>query len=67
MGHQLKPCPPGREFLPALQSKLGGSPVDSGRQFEAMLEHEHLLGERIFACGAVMRLSAAIDFSACHS
>jgi hypothetical protein len=47
----LKPCPPGREFLPALQGKLGSSPTDSGRQFEAMLEHEHLLGERIFAIG----------------
>ncbi len=51
MRHQLKPCPPGREFLPSLQGKLGASPVDSGRQFEAFLEHEHLLGERIFACG----------------
>ncbi|HET6942480.1 MAG TPA: HAD family hydrolase [Sphingomicrobium sp.] len=52
MEQQMKPCPPGREFLPALQSKIGASPTDSGRQFEAMLEHEHLLGERIFACGA---------------
>jgi hemerythrin-like domain-containing protein len=50
----LKPSPPGREFLPALQGKIGGSPTDSGRQFEAMLEHEHLLGERIFACGAAI-------------
>jgi beta-phosphoglucomutase-like phosphatase (HAD superfamily) len=47
----LKPCPPGREFLPALQGKLDGSANDSGRQFEALLEHEHLLGERIFAIG----------------
>jgi len=47
---ELKPCPPGREFQPA---PLGGkqSPTDSGRAFEAFLEHEHLLGERIFACG----------------
>ena len=50
----LKPCPPGREFLPALQGKIGGSPTDSGRMFEAMLEHEHMLGERIFACGAAI-------------
>jgi len=49
MANELKPCPPGREFQPALQGKLGGSSVDSGRQFEAFLEHEHLLGERIFA------------------
>jgi len=47
---ELKPCPPGREFQPA---PLGGkkSPTDSGRAFEAFFEHEHLLGERIFACG----------------
>jgi hypothetical protein len=50
----LKPCPPGREFLPALQGKIGASATDSGRMFEAMLEHEHLLGERIFACGAAI-------------
>ena len=54
MEQQMKPCPPGREFLPSLQSKIGASPTDSGRQFEAMLEHEHLLGERIFACGAAI-------------
>lgn len=46
-----KPCPPGREFLPALVGKIGQSAVDSGWQFQAMLEHEHMLGERIFACG----------------
>jgi len=47
---ELKPCPPGREFLPA---PLGGkkSPTDSGRQFETFFEQEHLIGERIFACG----------------
>jgi hemerythrin-like domain-containing protein len=54
MAHQMKPCPPGREFQPSLPGKLGGSATDSGRQFEAMLEHEHLLGERIFACGAAI-------------
>ncbi|CDX20160.1 conserved hypothetical protein [Mesorhizobium sp. ORS 3324] len=47
----LKPCPPGREFLPALQGKLESSPTESGRQFEALLQHEHLLGERIFTIG----------------
>ncbi|HSH93842.1 MAG TPA: HAD family hydrolase, partial [Roseimicrobium sp.] len=54
MAHQMKPCPPGREFQPSLVGKFGGSDVDSGRQFEAMLEHEHLLGDRIFACGAAI-------------
>ena len=50
----LKPCPPGREFLPALQGKLDASATDSGRQFEALLEHEHMLGERIFAIGGAI-------------
>jgi hemerythrin-like domain-containing protein len=49
---QLKPVPPGREFLPAVISRMGQSTKDSGRAFEAFLEHEHLLGERIFECGA---------------
>src|SRR5206468_3452020 len=51
MANELKPSPPGREFLPSLQGRVGWSATDSGRQFEAFLEHEHLLGERIFACG----------------
>jgi len=51
MQAQRKQCPPGRDFSPALVARLGASPVDSGRQFEAFFEHEHLLGERIFACG----------------
>lgn len=46
-----KECPPGRDFVQALVGKMGQSPVDSGRQFEALFKHEHLLGERIFACG----------------
>ena len=56
---QLKPCPVGREFTPALVPRIGQSPVDSGRQFQALLEHEHLLGDRIFAAGG--RISAWID------
>ena len=51
MRAERKQCPPGRDFAPALVAKLGGSAVDSGRQFEALFEHEHLLGERIFAIG----------------
>jgi hemerythrin-like domain-containing protein len=60
MRTQLKPVPPGREFLPAVVTKLGASERDSGRAFEAFLEHEHLLGDRIFNCGAkiVERLRA---------
>lgn len=46
-----KECPPARDFVQALVGKIGQSPIDSGRQFEALFKHEHLLGERIFACG----------------
>ena len=52
MHAQLKPCPPGREFTPAVITRLGESKRDSGRAFEHFFEHEHLLGDRIFACGA---------------
>jgi len=51
LNYQLKPFPPGHEFLPALITKLGGSKTDSGRAFEALFEMEHMLGERIFAIG----------------
>jgi hypothetical protein len=56
---ERKECPPGRDFAPALVGKLNASAVDSGRQFQAMLEHEHLLGDRIFASGAA--IGAAIE------
>jgi hemerythrin-like domain-containing protein len=51
MTAHLKPCPPGREFQPAMITRLGQTERDSGRAFEHFFEHEHLLGERIFACG----------------
>jgi hypothetical protein len=54
MAAKRKECPPGRDFTPALVGPIGKSPVDSGRQFQAMLEHEHLLGDRIFACGTAI-------------
>lgn len=50
MHAHLKPCPPGREFQPAVVTKLGETVRDSGRAFEDFLEHEHLLGDRIFDC-----------------
>lgn len=50
MQGELKPCPPGREFLPAEIKGMKGTPTDSGRAFEAFFEHEHLLGDRIFDC-----------------
>lgn len=51
--------PPGSDFPPAPVGRIGESPVDSGREFQALLEHEHLLGERIFACGE--KIAAWID------
>lgn len=50
MQGELKPCPPGREFLPAEIKGMKGTATDSGRAFEAFFEHEHLLGDRIFDC-----------------
>jgi hemerythrin-like domain-containing protein len=52
MNAELKPCPPGREFQPAVITRVGESKRDSGRAFEHFLEHEHLLGDRIFECGS---------------
>ncbi|MFH8617575.1 HAD family hydrolase [Streptomyces sp. NPDC017979] len=52
MRSTLKPSPPGKEFQPAVITRQGESVRDSGRAFEESLEQEHLLGERIFACGS---------------
>lgn len=51
MRAQRKPFPVGQEFLPGLITKFPTTKSDSGRAFEALFEHEHVLGERIFACG----------------
>lgn len=51
MKTKLKPCPPGREFSPAPYQRGPVTPTDSGRAFEQLFEHEHLLGDRIFECG----------------
>jgi hypothetical protein len=48
---ELKPCPPGREFMPAPLTQKRGTATYSGRAFEDFFETEHLLGDRIFACG----------------
>ncbi|MCX4967442.1 hemerythrin domain-containing protein [Streptomyces sp. NBC_00654] len=55
----LKPSPPGKEFQPAVITRHGMSVRDSGRAFEEVLKQEHLLGERIFACGS--RIVKALD------
>jgi hemerythrin-like domain-containing protein len=54
MRAELKPCPPGREFMPAPITGFAPKEHDSGRAFEAFLEHEHLLGDRIFNCAKVI-------------
>jgi hypothetical protein len=46
-----KLSPPGTDFVPDLVGQIGTSAVDSGWQFQAILEHEHELGERIFGGG----------------
>lgn len=46
-----KLSPPGTDFVPDLVGQIGTSAVDSGWRFQAILEHEHELGERIFAGG----------------
>jgi beta-phosphoglucomutase-like phosphatase (HAD superfamily)/hemerythrin-like domain-containing protein len=48
---ELKPCPPGREFMPAPLTQKRATDTYSGRAFEDFFETEHLLGDRIFACG----------------
>lgn len=50
MQSQLKPCPPGREFAAEPVKGLTPTKAFSGRAFEMVLEHEHLLGRRIFHC-----------------
>ncbi|MFG3297112.1 HAD family hydrolase [Streptomyces sp. NPDC048179] len=55
----LKPSPPGKEFQPAVITRQGESVRDSGRAFEELLEQQHLLGERICACGS--RIVRALD------
>jgi len=51
MQAERKECPPAMDFIQALVGRIGETTVDSGWQFEALFKHEHLLGERIFACG----------------
>jgi len=51
MRAQRKPFPPGGEFLSALITKLPSTKTNSGRAFEALFEHEHVLADRIFLCG----------------
>ncbi len=46
MQAQLKPCPPGREFL--AEAITGPkTTTDSGRVFERLIEDDHLIGKRI--------------------
>lgn len=53
MRSQLKPCPPGREFIAA--STTGPkTTTDSGRVFERLVEEDHLIGKRIVGCAAAL-------------
>ncbi|HEX8000785.1 MAG TPA: hemerythrin domain-containing protein [Pyrinomonadaceae bacterium] len=52
MKTMLKPCPPGREFLPAPLPAKPSTETSSGRVFELIFEEEHILAKRIVVCGA---------------
>lgn len=54
----IKPFPPARDFIFKPLTAGPGSPVDSGRLTEVMMEEEHLVGKRIV--GASMKISAHI-------
>lgn len=58
MRAQLKPCPPGREFL--AETVIGPkTTADSGRVFERLVEDDHLIGKRIVA--SAVSLCAKLD------
>ena len=59
MRAQRKPFPVGLEFLPSLIKKFPTTKSDSGRAFEALFEHEHVLADRIFLCGH--KIAAALN------
>jgi hemerythrin-like domain-containing protein len=50
MQAELKASPPGSDFAPEPIKGLTPTDTFSGRAFEMVLEHEHLLGDRIFGC-----------------
>jgi hemerythrin-like domain-containing protein len=50
MQAELKPSPPGHDFVAEAIKGLTPTDTFSGRAFEMVLEHEHLLGDRIFGC-----------------
>lgn len=50
MQAELKPCPPGRDFVAEPVKGLTPTSTFSGRAFELALEQEHLLGDRFFQC-----------------
>lgn len=58
MRAQLKPCPPGREFLSATVTGPKTT-TDSGRVFERLIEEDHLIGKRIVGCAVA--LAARLD------
>ena len=50
MQAELKASPPGSDFVAEPIKGLTPTDTFSGRAFEMVLEHEHLLGDRIFGC-----------------
>lgn len=58
MKAQLKPCPPGREFL--AETIIGPkTTTDSGRIFERLVEDDHVIGKRVV--GATIALCNKLE------
>ncbi|WP_156455619.1 HAD-IA family hydrolase [Sphingomonas sp. CCH5-D11] len=54
MQAQLKPCPPGREFLFKPVSSRPSTEKDSGRLAEMIIEEDHLIGRRLVMAAAAI-------------
>lgn len=54
MKAQLKPCPPGREFLLKPIAAKASTEKDSGRLSELLMEEEHLIGRRLVIAAATI-------------
>lgn len=54
MQTQLKPCPPGREFLLKPIAARASTERDSGRLSEMIMEEEHIVGRRLVVAAATI-------------
>lgn len=54
MQAELKPCPPGREFLTKDIAARPSTETDSGRLAEQIMEEDHLIGRRLVMASAAI-------------